>query len=68
MDRRLAAVLIADVVGYGRLSQIDEEGTRARFQSDLKEGHCHGNFDGASGAAIEQGHAADFVRPSPVPA
>ncbi|MGO4123659.1 adenylate/guanylate cyclase domain-containing protein [Inquilinus sp. YAF38] len=37
MDRRLAAVLIADVVGYGRLSQIDEEGTRARFQSDLKE-------------------------------
>ncbi|HEV2899384.1 MAG TPA: adenylate/guanylate cyclase domain-containing protein [Pseudaminobacter sp.] len=37
MERRLAAVLIADVVGYGRLSQIDEEGTRARFQSDLKE-------------------------------
>ena len=37
MERRLAAVLIADVVGYGRLSQIDEEGTRARFQADLKE-------------------------------
>ncbi|HEX6118905.1 MAG TPA: adenylate/guanylate cyclase domain-containing protein [Dongiaceae bacterium] len=37
MDRRLAAVLIADVVGYGRLSQADEEGTRARFQSDLHE-------------------------------
>lgn len=37
MDRRLAAVLIADVVGYGRLSQVDEEGTRARFQSDLHE-------------------------------
>jgi hypothetical protein len=37
MARRLAAVLIADVVGYGRLSQIDEEGTRARFQVDLKE-------------------------------
>src|SRR5262245_63525799 len=32
MERRLAAVLIADVVGYGRLSQIDEEGTRQRFQ------------------------------------
>jgi adenylate cyclase len=29
MERRLAAVLIADVVGYGRLSQADEEGTRA---------------------------------------
>ena len=37
MERRLAAVMIADVVGYGRLSQIDEEGTRARFQADLKE-------------------------------
>ncbi|MBZ9657273.1 adenylate/guanylate cyclase domain-containing protein [Phyllobacterium lublinensis] len=35
MERRLAAVLIADVVGYSRLSQIDEEGTRARFQADL---------------------------------
>src|SRR5262249_22719383 len=37
MERRLAAVLIADVVGYGRLSQIDEEGTRARFQTELRE-------------------------------
>ena len=37
MQRRLAAVMVADVVGYGRLSQVDEEGTRARFQADLKE-------------------------------
>ena len=37
MERRLAAVMIADVVGYGRLSQIDEEGTRARFRSDLQD-------------------------------
>jgi TolB-like protein/class 3 adenylate cyclase/Tfp pilus assembly protein PilF len=37
MERRLAAVLIADVVGYVRLSQADEEGTRARFQVDLHE-------------------------------
>jgi class 3 adenylate cyclase len=37
MERRLAAVMIADVVGYGRLSQIDEEGTRACFQYDLEE-------------------------------
>jgi adenylate cyclase len=36
MERRLAAVLIADV-GYGRLSQIDEEGTHVRFQADLHE-------------------------------
>ena len=37
MERRLAAVLVADVVGYVRLSQADEEGTRARFQADLRE-------------------------------
>jgi class 3 adenylate cyclase len=28
MERRLAAVLIVDVTGYGRLSQADEEGMR----------------------------------------
>ncbi len=37
MERRLAAVLIADVVGYTRLSQIDEERTRVRFQADVNE-------------------------------
>jgi adenylate cyclase len=37
MERRLTTVLIADVAGYGRLSQADEEGTRVRFQADLRE-------------------------------
>lgn len=37
MERRLAAILVADVVGYVRLSQADEEETRARFQADLHE-------------------------------
>ncbi|MBB3147639.1 TolB-like protein/class 3 adenylate cyclase [Phyllobacterium trifolii] len=37
MERHLAAVLIADVVGYSRLSEIDEEGTRARFQTDFQQ-------------------------------
>ncbi|WP_274628268.1 adenylate/guanylate cyclase domain-containing protein [Arvimicrobium flavum] len=37
MERRLAAVMIADVAGYSRLSRADEEGTRARFLSDLNE-------------------------------
>src|SRR6478609_31481 len=37
MERRLAAVLIADVVGYSRLSQADEEGTRTRFKADLRD-------------------------------
>jgi tetratricopeptide (TPR) repeat protein len=36
MERHLAAVMIADVVGYGRLSQADEEGTRARFGALLQ--------------------------------
>ncbi|RCW78578.1 adenylate/guanylate cyclase domain-containing protein [Phyllobacterium bourgognense] len=37
MERHLAAVLIADVVGYSRLSEIDEESTRARFQTDFQQ-------------------------------
>jgi TolB-like protein/class 3 adenylate cyclase len=37
VERRLAAVLIADCVGYGRLTQADEEGTRARFNANLHE-------------------------------
>ena len=37
MDRRLAAILIADVVGYSRLSHVDEEGTRSLFLTHLKE-------------------------------
>jgi len=37
MERRLAAIFIADVVGYSRLSHRDEEGTRARFLAHLKE-------------------------------
>lgn len=31
-ERRLAAILVADVVGYSRLIQIDEEGTRSIFR------------------------------------
>jgi formylglycine-generating enzyme required for sulfatase activity/class 3 adenylate cyclase len=31
-ERRLAAILMADVVGYSRLMQADEEGTLARLQ------------------------------------
>jgi adenylate cyclase len=37
MERRLAAILIADVAGYSRLSQIDEEATRLHFLADLNE-------------------------------
>ncbi len=70
MDRRLAAVLIADVVGYGRLSQADEEGTRARFQADLRElfepkiaGH-HGRLvkTMGDGLLVEFASVVDAVR------
>ncbi len=33
VQRRLSAVLVADVVGYSRLIEADEEGTRARLRS-----------------------------------
>ena len=32
-QRRLAAILAADVVGYSRLIEGDEEGTRARMRN-----------------------------------
>ncbi len=33
VQRRLAAILAADVVGYSRLIEADEEGTRTRLRS-----------------------------------
>ncbi len=33
VQRRLAAILAADVVGYSRLMEADEVGTRARLRS-----------------------------------
>ncbi len=33
VQRRLAAILAADVVGYSRHIEADEEGTRARLRS-----------------------------------
>jgi class 3 adenylate cyclase len=32
-ERRLAAILVADIVGYSRLMGADEEGTLQRFRS-----------------------------------
>jgi class 3 adenylate cyclase len=37
LERRLAAILAADVVGYSRLMGEDEAGTLARFKSLRKE-------------------------------
>ncbi len=37
VQRRLAAILAADVAGYSRLMGADEAGTRARFNAHLAE-------------------------------
>jgi adenylate cyclase len=37
VERRLAAILAADVVGYSRLMGADEEGTHERFTAHLAE-------------------------------
>ncbi|MFT5440346.1 MAG: adenylate cyclase [Alphaproteobacteria bacterium] len=36
VQRRLAAILAADVVGYSRMMGLDEAGTRARFNAHLQ--------------------------------
>ena len=33
VERRLAAILASDVVGYSRLMEVDEAGTLARLKS-----------------------------------
>ena len=37
MERRLAAIVVADMVGYSRLMEIDEAGTLAALQSHRAE-------------------------------
>jgi TolB-like protein/class 3 adenylate cyclase len=37
LERRLAAILVADVVGYSRLTQLDEEGTHHRWRRLLSD-------------------------------
>jgi len=37
MERRLAAILAADVVGYSRLMEVDEAGTLGALQAHRRE-------------------------------
>jgi class 3 adenylate cyclase len=37
MDRKLAAILAADVVGYSRMMETDEQGTFERLRAGRKE-------------------------------
>ena len=56
MERRLAAILAADMVGYSRLMEADEEGTIARQKAhrdeliDPKIAECNGRVDTRTGA------------------
>ncbi|NQV98856.1 MAG: SUMF1/EgtB/PvdO family nonheme iron enzyme [Rhodospirillales bacterium] len=57
VERRLAAVLAADVEGYSRLMGADEDGTletlhKCRHVIDQLIAKCHGHFVGSSGDSV----------------
>jgi adenylate cyclase len=70
LDRRLAAIFAADVVGYSRLMGRDEEGTHAAYKSvrrllfDPKIDQHHGRIvkSTGDGALVEFASAVDAVR------
>jgi TolB-like protein/class 3 adenylate cyclase len=70
VDRRLAAILAADVAGYSRLMGIDEEGTLARLKAcrraliDPKIAEHRGRIvkTTGDGMLVEFGSAVDAVR------
>src|SRR5580658_3167873 len=68
--RRLAAILAADVAGYSRLMEVDEEGTLDRLKAQRRElidpkiaGH-HGRIvkTTGDGMLVEFGSVIDAVR------
>ena len=69
VERRLAAILAADVVGYSRLMGEDEAGTHARLEACRKElveplvAEYHGRVVKLTGdgALVEFGSAVDAV-------
>jgi len=70
LERRLAAILAADIVGYSRLMRADEEGTLARLKALQKELFApkvrehHGRIVKlmGDGALVEFASAVDAVR------
>jgi adenylate cyclase len=70
VERKLVSVVVADVVGYSRLMELDEEGTHARlnaFQRDLlkpKVSEHHGRIikNTGDGALLEFASVVDAVR------
>ena len=70
VERRLAAILAADVAGYSRLMGADEEGTHKRLKAHLRElvdpkmGEHHGRVvkNTGDGLLAEFGSVVDAVR------
>ena len=70
VERRLAAILAADVAGYSRLMGVDEEGTLAALKTyrreliDLKIAEHHGRIvkTTGDGTLVEFASAVDAVR------
>ncbi len=63
MERRLAAILVADVVGYSRLMGADEEGTLARLKAHRDE-VIHPSIDTHNGRIVKlmgDGLLAEFA-------
>ena len=63
MERRLAAILVADVVGYSRLMGADEEGTLARLMAHRDE-VIHPSIDTHNGRIVKlmgDGLLAEFA-------
>jgi adenylate cyclase len=62
VQRRLAAILAADVVGYSRLIRADEEATLARLNSLRKEviDPCIAQYDGRIVKLMGDGLLAEF--------
>jgi adenylate cyclase len=70
VERKLVSIVVADVVGYSRLMELDEEGIHARLnvlQRDLikpKVGEHHGRIikDTGDGVLLEFASVVDAVR------
>src|ERR1700733_15967076 len=70
VERRLAAILAADIAGYSRLMGVDEEGTLAALKAcrseliDPKTAEHHGRIvkTTGDGALVEFASAVDAIR------
>ncbi len=70
IERRLAAVVVADVAGYSRLMELDEEGTHARLSglqrelvgTKIREHHGRIVKNTGDGVLVEFASVVDAVR------